>query len=327
MRWLEVTGGLHTIVGAAYFEAAEKVFVGMSLLPSQSLLSSTADLPKQIAGYEVLDLIGTGAGSIIYAVSDAKTKQILALKYVERKTDRDIRFVHQLEAEYEVGRLVTSPLLRRSVALQVERTLFRRVTSAVLVLELFDGLPLDVDPPQSLLGLVEAFMQTAHALHALHEMGYVHCDLKPNNILINSANKVKVIDLGQACKIGTAKERIQGTPDYIAPEQVKLQPVSPQTDIFNLGATMYWSLTGQKLPTLYTIKKSDNSFLVDGTMASPRSINPSVPAALSDLVMQCVRTVAQKRPEGMMVVARRLETIGYALKRDQMVRGSSKKHG
>jgi serine/threonine protein kinase len=50
----------------------------------------------------------------------------------------------------------------------------------------------------------------------------VHCDLKPNNILINPQGKVKVIDLGQACAIGTKKTRIQGTPDYIAPEQEKL---------------------------------------------------------------------------------------------------------
>jgi serine/threonine protein kinase len=63
---------------------------------------------------------------------------------------------------------------------------------------------------------------------------------------------VKVIDLGQACAIGTAKSRIQGTPDYIAPEQVKCAAVTPQTDIYNLGATLYWALTGTHIPTLYT---------------------------------------------------------------------------
>lgn len=295
----------------------------MSVLPSQSLLSKTADVPRELGGYEVLDLIGTGAGSVIYAVSDPKTHQLFALKHVERKTDRDIRFVHQLESEFEVGRQVTSPRLRKSIDLRIERTLLRRVTSAVLVLELFDGLPMDVDAPSNLAGLTDAFAQTAAALQALHEMGYVHCDLKPNNILINSAGKVKVIDLGQACKIGTAKQRIQGTPDYIAPEQVKLQPVTPRTDIFNFGATMYWSLTGQKLPTLFTLKKTENSFLVDGTMSTPRSINPAVPASLSDLVMDCVRTVPSKRPADMGEVIRRLEVILHALRRDQMIRGSS----
>jgi len=60
-------------------------------------------------------------------------------------------------------------------------------------------------------------------LGALHNAGWVHCDLKPNNILRDNKGQVKVIDLGQAAKNGTVKKRIQGTPDYMAPEQVKLQ--------------------------------------------------------------------------------------------------------
>ena len=60
----------------------------------------------------------------------------------------------------------------------------------------------------------------------------------------------KIIDLGQSCPIGTTKSRIQGTPDYIAPEQVKRRTLGPRTDVFNLGATMYWALTGKNVPTL-----------------------------------------------------------------------------
>ena len=82
----------------------------------------------------------------------------------------------------------------------------------------------------------------------MHQMGYVHCDIKPNNILRNDKGEVKVIDFGQSCKIGTVKERIQGTPDYIAPEQVARRPITVQTDVFNLGATLYWALTGKAHP-------------------------------------------------------------------------------
>ena len=61
---------------------------------------------------------------------------------------------------------------------------------------------------------------------------------------------LKIIDLGQSCKLGAIKSRIQGTPDYIAPEQVLRKHISHRTDIFNLGATMYWALTGKNVPTL-----------------------------------------------------------------------------
>src|SRR5205809_142124 len=89
---------------------------------------------------------------------------------------------------------------------------------------------------------IYAVNHPSSGLEALHHMGYIHCDLKPNNILVDPGGQVKVIDLGQACKVGTAKSRIQGTPDFIAPEQVKCEAVTARTDVFNLGATMYWTL-------------------------------------------------------------------------------------
>jgi serine/threonine protein kinase len=149
----------------------------------------------------------------------------------------------------------------------------------------------------------------------MHTAGYVHCDLKPSNILVNSEGLVKVIDLGQACRIGTAKQRIQGTPDYIAPEQVKCLPVTVRTDVFNFGATMYFALTGQKLPTLFTLKRTENSFLVDGNFASPRDLNANVPENLSNLVMECVRTKPEKRPENMEEVTRSLHVIRHTVTR------------
>jgi len=145
-------------------------------------------------------------------------------------------------------------------------------------------------------------------------MGYAHCDIKPNNILRNEKGRVKIIDFGQSCKIGTIKERIQGTPDYIAPEQVARRPVTVQTDVFNLGATLYWSLTGRHIPTLYTVnKKGENSFLLDTRINSPSDLNNKVPAALSNLVMECVATRPQKRPDDMDQVQMRLELARHIL--------------
>src|SRR5262249_17908850 len=158
--------------------------------------------------------------------------------HVVRKVDKDERFVEQLENEYEVGKHLNHRGLRKSVDFKVNRTMLRKTIDAMLVMQLVDGTPLEKQLPGTMAELVDAFVQTAQGLDALHKAGFVHCDLKPNNILRAGDGEVKVIDLGQACKIGTKKERIQGTPDYISPEQVKCDAVSAKTDVFNFGATM-----------------------------------------------------------------------------------------
>lgn len=271
-------------------------------------------LPKSLFGYEVLDYIGQGAGSLIYVVSDPQTRQLFALKHVVRKTDKDERFIEQLEAEYEVGRKIGHPALRKSIAYKANKTLLRKTTDAALILELFDGKPLEGNRPIGLRQTVDIFIRTAQALEGLHKAGFVHCDLKPNNILVGGNGEVKVIDLGQTCAVGTVKSRIQGTPDYISPEQVKCEAVTAKTDVYNFGATLFWCLTGKNLPTLFTLKKGENSILSDDLMETPMQLNPRVPEPLSNLVMECVRVRVDKRPE-MADVSRRLEIILYSLQK------------
>jgi serine/threonine-protein kinase len=277
--------------------------------------SGVSKFPKKLFGYDVISLVGEGAGSLIYCVTDPKTNQVYALKHVVRNTDKDIRFIEQLEAEHAVGQKVRHPGLRRTYDLKINRNLLLRPTEAALVMEMFDGEPLETNLPRSNANIVAIFIKVAQALDALHRLGFIHCDLKPNNILINVDRDVKVIDLGQACAIGDRKERIQGTPDYIAPEQVKCLALTTRTDVFNFGATLYWALTGTKLPTLFTLKKGANSFLLDRAITPPIGLNPTVPEALSNIVMECVRTNPSKRPNDLGELAKRLEIIHFGLTR------------
>src|SRR4051794_14494410 len=140
--------------------------------------------PRKIFGYDVIDPLGEGAGSAIYVVSDPRTNQVYALKHVLRKTDKDARFIEQLQNEYEVSRQFAHKGLRKSIDMKLTKTWLGKITEAALVMELFDGLPMDVQPPSTIARAVNAFVQSAQALEALHAAGYVHCDLKPNNILI-----------------------------------------------------------------------------------------------------------------------------------------------
>lgn len=269
--------------------------------------------PRLIYGYEVIAPLGEGAGSAIYAVSDPVTSQLYALKHVVVQNEKDLRFVDQLMTEFEVGSKVQHPLLRRSIDMKVTKTLLRKTTEAALILEMVEGVSCEAHAPESIDSTIQIIFQTAQGLQALHQLGFVHCDLKPNNILVDSDGKVKVIDLGQACPVGTIKKRIQGTPDFISPEQVKREPVTIQTDVYNLGATFYNILSGKKLPTLFTLKKSQNSFLLADAIPSPRELNPRVPENLSNLIMDCCHTNPARRPNDMGVLCTRLEAIQYSL--------------
>jgi serine/threonine protein kinase len=289
--------------------------IGDFLMSMDHSMSTLDGMPKSLFGYDVLDFIGEGAGSTIYAVSRPESGQIYALKHVRRKDEKDVRFIEQLENEFHVSQKFAHPGLRRSVDVKVNHTLLRKPTEAALVMELFDGVPIDQLNVRSVDAMVDIFIQVAAALDSLHSHGYVHCDLKPNNILVDSKGVAKVIDFGQACLVGTSKKRIQGTPDFIAPEQVKCEAVSIRTDVFNFGATLYWALCGRSLPTLFTLKKSQNSFLFDDIMASPASLNPKVPESLSNLVMECVKTNAAKRPQDLKEVGRRLEIMQHAMRK------------
>lgn len=276
---------------------------------SQPLDRAAGETPRSLYGYEIIDFLGEGAGSMIYAASDPITHQLYAIKHVAVKVEKDQRFVEQLLNEHEVAQKVQHPALRRCIDLKVTKPLLRKVTDAALIMEMVEGTSCELRPPTDMGVLTDVFHQTATALAAMHDQNYVHCDLKPNNILLTAGNKVKIIDLGQACPIGSVKKRIQGTPDFIAPEQVKCEPVTVQTDVYNLGATFYWLLSGAKLPTLFTLKKSRNSFLVADAIKQPHEYNSKVPENLSNLVMECCRITPARRPASMQDICRSLEII------------------
>jgi len=273
-------------------------------------------MAEKLLQYDVLERLGEGAGSVIYAVRDPATKRKFALKHVPRLNDKDIRFVDQMKSEFEVSKQFNHPNVRKSYDLKISKSLLMKVNEAFLLMELVEGKALDQRPLSNLLDIVDTFIKAAEGLKAMHQAGYIHCDIKPNNIIRNEKGEVKVIDFGQTAKIGTIKERIQGTPDYIAPEQVQRRPIVPQTDVYNLGATLYFALTGKPVPTLYTVnKKGDNSFLMDATIQTPTQLNPKIPAVISNLVMECIASKIEKRPPDMDAVINRLELARHFLSR------------
>ena len=150
-----------------------------------------------------MEVLGKGAGSTIYRAQDLNTGRIVALKYVERVKQRDIRFVEQMENEYEVSNTFSHPNLRRALVLKVNKSLLLKVTDALLALEYVEGRPLERALPTDLNEVIHIFLQAARGLQAMHRLGLAHCDIKPSNLLLDDKLNVKIIDFGQACRIGT----------------------------------------------------------------------------------------------------------------------------
>ncbi len=87
----------------------------------------------------------------------------------------------------------------------------------------------------------------ARGLEAIHVAGYVHCDIKPANLLLDRSGHLRISDFGVACRTGTGVQggQIAGTPNYLAPEQISGLPMQPGVDLYSLGATMHFALTGR----------------------------------------------------------------------------------
>jgi serine/threonine protein kinase len=268
----------------------------------------------EIAGYEVLSTLGFGARSTIYAVRDPKIGEVYALKRVVKSSPSDQRYLDQAIQEHEIASKFDHASLRKSLRLIKQRE-FIRVSEVLVLMEMVDGKTLEHYQAKDMVDLVEIIQQVADGLVVMHQKQFVHADIKPNNVMVTERGEVKIIDFGQSCPTGTQKQRIQGTPDYIAPEQVLRKPITPQTDVFNLGATLYWLLTRKHVPTLIPKRGAGIQLRVERRCDTPAEVNPEVPPALSSLVMDCIETSPSERPATMTEVSSRLEIARAQLAR------------
>jgi serine/threonine-protein kinase len=264
----------------------------------------------------VVEYLGSGARSTIWSVRDRRTNRLVALKRIFKQGGDDGRFLDQALNEYHVASQFDHPNLRKYYRLRRVRQ-WLRVVELHLIMELCPGQSCQARRPEGLDETVRVMMATAEALCHMHAQGFVHADMKPNNLIVADDGTVKIIDFGQSCPIGTIKPRIQGTPDFIAPEQVHRRPLDGRTDIFNLGATLYWILTGQPIPTI--LPKSDDAIQLVAEMKvrRPEDINPQVPPVLSRLVLDCIEPTPSRRVGSMKEVLSRLDLVAHTLGRER----------
>jgi serine/threonine-protein kinase len=278
-------------------------------------MSSTPTL--ELPGYQVIQFLGSGARSTIWEVRNIATDEVVAIKRVVKRTSEDTRFLDQAINEYEVGSQFNHPAIRKILELQRVRR-WMSIKEVRVVMEYAQGQSIQQSRPTSVPEAVRIFLEVGEALGHMNAKGFVHADTKPNNIIVSKDQTVKVIDFGQSCPIGTVKARIQGTPDFIAPEQVHRRPLDGRTDVFNFGATLYWTLAGRPIPTV--LPKEGSLTLKNGQRIPPvEQFNPDVPRLLSKLIADCVELNPVQRPTSMNEVVSRLTLISKQMGRDTEV--------
>ncbi len=269
-------------------------------------------------GYRVRKWLGDGAFSVVYLVEDPKTHVQYALKHVISEGEKEDRYLDQLLMEWEAGRKLKHPNIRDIVDLRGDQTfgfIKKPGKDLGLVMEMIDApsledLLLRNEPRFSIGQWIGIFRDVASAFVHIHEKGFAHADMKPNNILWDR-DHTKVIDFGQAWKIGTKKPRMSGTAGYVAPEQPLIDVITAQTDVFNFGATMYRLLRGKFAPQAVQKAYTRDFQLADDVVGESTPLtqwNPEIPERLSDLVLNCLELEPSRR-KYMTFVLKQLESM------------------
>ncbi len=266
----------------------------------------------RIGNFKILGPLGAGAHSTILRVRRSADSKHYALKIVPLNGPEDAKYLEQARHEFRIAKLLDHPNLIKIYSLELQRDWLFRARKVHLLIEYVNGQTLDTKP-LAVPRLVQIFARVAAGLAHMHRRNVYHADVKPNNIMLSRAGEVKIIDYGLAWIKGEAKNRLQGTPEYMAPEQRKLAVVNEQTDIYNFGATMYRLVTLRLPPTQGDIPLDSRSWRQ--LLKPVQECNASAPPELCSLIHRCLEFNPNQRPERMTEVRELLEPMAEQLVR------------
>jgi serine/threonine protein kinase len=267
------------------------------LVPFEAASSAVvrATAPPSIAGrYELLELIAMGGMGSIYRVRDVALDEVVALKLMKRETRDAPRALDRFRAEVRLARRVTHANVARTFDLGEHEG------EPFITMELVDGESLArVLAREGRLSL-DRTRQIARGicdgLAAVHAAGVVHCDLKPDNILLARSGRVVIGDFGIAWakELAATGGRVVGSAPYIAPEQLDDGSVDARVDIYALGALLYEMLTGRRAWSGASPAETVRRRLVEPP-PDPRCFRPDLPAAVANVIMRCMARAPEER--------------------------------
>lgn len=268
-----------------------------------------------IGQYEVLERLGAGAMGTVYKARHRRMKRLVAIKVLSRALANSA-FISRFQREVETLAQLTHPNIIMAFDADVDEV------GHYLVMEFVDGRDLATIVQQhgqlSLAHALEATAQAARGLEYAHRKNIVHRDVKPANIMWDASGVIKVADLGLArLEIAhrasqtsvTQAGSIVGTADYMAPEQaLDSTSIDHRVDIYSLGCTLYFLLTGQ---TPYQADSIMATLLKhrDAPIPSVRDLRPDAPAVLDQLLTSMLAKLPAQRIDSMAEVGSVLEGV------------------
>lgn len=269
----------------------------------------------RIGPYVITDLIGVGGMGAVYAAEHVETRQSAAVKVLSALFKQDAGMRTRFRLEARAGQMVDHPNLVKTLAYGVTDDVFGEMD--YMVMELFRGIALhellSLHGPLTWSLACDIAVQAAAGLQHLHERGLIHRDVKPDNLLMDNAGRVKLIDYGlaltrEAVRGGKVVEDGEefsltmlfghdclGTPDYMAPEQAADSVAADlPSDVYALGCTLFTMLTGRRP---YQAATKQQLLEAHRTQPTPRlsQMLPTIPPGLDAAVARMMAKSPQER--------------------------------
>jgi CheY-like chemotaxis protein len=271
--------------------------------------------------FKPIRLLGTGASGSVHLVFDEQLRTEVALKTLTLSSGTDLyRFKREFRALADV----------KHPNLVTLHELISDGASWFFSMEYVPGLPFDEyllgrpSPSESTLGvastdrasydppvhlnperLLRSIQQLCAGVQAMHEIGCIHRDLKPTNVLVTAEGRVVILDFGLSQQVGNADRSgggVSGTPAYMAPEQALDRPCLPAADWYAVGTMIYEVLTGHcpfegAMFDVLLRKQTEDP-------PSPVQVNPNAHELLSELCMRLIQRDETQRPTGREILVR-----------------------
>ena len=247
--------------------------------------------------FKVLDVVNRGGMASVYQARDGKTGEIVALKVPFAQYESDPEFLSRFQREEHIGLTLEHPGIV-SLVPAAEKS------RPYIVMEFLEGQPLSKIMsevrPLPINDAVQIASQVCGALSHMHQNKIVHRDLKPANIMICNDGSLRIIDFGIAKAAEMRRITFAGfsptlgTPDYMAPEQVKGQRGDERTDIYSLGAVLYEMTTGSppfEGPNPFIVMNSR----ISGDPVAPRKRNPEITPELEEIILHAMEREPHRR--------------------------------